>query len=51
LTVTYAGSSRNGEYALLNNAHRRVKEQTAHAYALLPFPTPGIDSGGGFINR
>ncbi|MDR2597725.1 MAG: transposase family protein [Treponema sp.] len=41
------------ERALLNNAHRRVKEQIVHTRDTLPFPMLGIDSGNGgeFINR
>ena len=53
LTITDVGSGWTEVYALLNNAHRWVKEQIAHAYKTLPFPMLGIDSdnGGEFINR
>jgi hypothetical protein len=53
LTVTDAGSGWTEERALLNNARRWVKEQTACTRENLPFPMLGIgsDNGGGFINR
>jgi hypothetical protein len=53
LTLTDVGSGWTEEYALLNNAHRWVKEQIAYAHENLPFPMLGIDSdnGGEFINH
>jgi len=53
LTLTDVGSGWTEVCALLNNAHRWVKEQIAHAKECLPFPMLGIDSdnGGEFINR
>jgi hypothetical protein len=53
LTITDVGSGWTQAYALLNNAHRWVKEQIAHAKDALPFPMLGIDSdnGGEFINH
>jgi len=53
LTVTDVGSGWTEVCALLNNAHRWVKEQIARTRDTLPFPMLGIDSdnGGEFINR
>jgi IS30 family transposase len=58
LTLTDVGSGWTEECALLNNAHRWVKEQIAHTREHLPFPLRGIDSdfsprdnGGEFINH
>jgi hypothetical protein len=53
LTITDVGSGWTEECALLNNAHRWVKEQIAQTKADLPFPMLGIDSdnGGEFINH
>jgi len=53
LTVTDVGSGWTEECALLNNAHRWVKEQIVLTQANLPFPMLGIDSdnGGEFINH
>jgi hypothetical protein len=53
LTVTDVGSGWTEVRALLNNAHRWVKEQIEQVYAHLPFPMRGIDSdnGGEFINH
>jgi IS30 family transposase len=53
LTITDVGSGWTEECALLNNAHRWVKEQIAYTHQALPFPTLGIDSdnGGEFINH
>ncbi|MCL2380423.1 MAG: hypothetical protein FWC64_02380 [Treponema sp.] len=53
LTLTDAGSGWTEERALLNNAHRWVKEQIARTKENVPFPMPGIDSdnGGEFINH
>jgi hypothetical protein len=53
LTVTDVGSGWTQECALLNNAHRWVKEQIIITRAALPFPMLGIDSdnGGEFINH
>jgi hypothetical protein len=53
LTLTDVGSGWTEEHALLNNAHRWVKEQIAHTRDTLPFPMLGIDSdnGGEFINH
>jgi hypothetical protein len=53
LTVTDVGSGWTEECALLNNAHRWVKEQIAGTRDALPFPMLGIDSdnGGEFINH
>jgi len=53
LTVTDVGSGWTEVCALLNNAHRWVKEHIEHIYATLPFPMLGIDSdnGGEFINH
>jgi hypothetical protein len=53
LAITGIGSGWTEECALLNSAHRWVKEQIAYTKDNLPFPMPGIDSGngGGFINR
>jgi hypothetical protein len=53
LTLTDVGSGWTEERALLNNAHRWVKEQIALTRENLPFPMLGIDSdnGGEFINH
>jgi hypothetical protein len=53
LTLTDVGSGWTELRALLNNAHRWVREQIAHARDALPFPMLGIDSdnGGEFINH
>ena len=53
LTVTDVGSGWTEECALLNNAHRWVKERIAITRTNLPFPMLGIDSdnGGEFINH
>ena len=53
LTLTDVGSAWTQACALLNNAHRWVKEQIACTHAALPFPMLGIDSdnGGEFINH
>jgi hypothetical protein len=53
LTLTDVGSGWTEECALLNSAHRWVKEQIAHTRDSLPFPMLGIDSdnGGEFINH
>jgi hypothetical protein len=53
LTVTDVGSGWTLVRALLNNAHRWVKEQIAFIREMLPFPMLGIDSdnGGEFINH
>jgi len=53
LTVTDVGSGWTEVRALLNNAHRWVKDQIAHTREALPFPMLGIDSdnGGEFINH
>ena len=53
LTLTDVGSGWTEERALLNNAHRWVKEQIAEINESLPFPMHGIDSdnGGEFINH
>jgi len=53
LTITDVGSAWTEEYALLNNAHRWVKERIEQTKAGLPFPMLGIDSdnGGEFINH
>ena len=53
LTLADVGSGRTEECALLNNAHRWVKEQIAKTKESLPFPMRGIDSdnGGEFINH
>jgi len=53
LTLTDVGSGWTEGRALLNNAHRWVKEQIAEINESLPFPMRGIDSdnGGEFINR
>ena len=53
LTITDVGSGWTEECALLNNAHRWVKEQIVNTQKNLPFPMLGIDSdnGGEFINR
>ena len=52
LTLTDVGSGWTEVCALLNNAHRWVKEQIEYTYSTLPFPMLGIDSdnGGEFIN-
>jgi hypothetical protein len=53
LTVTDVGSGWTEECALLNNAHRWVKERIESTRDSLPFPMLGIDSdnGGEFINH
>ena len=53
LTITDVGSGWTEVCALLNSAHRWVKEQIAHTCQTLPFPMLGIDSdnGGAFINH
>ena len=53
LTVTDVGSDWTEVCALLNNAHRWVKEQIVRVRENLPFPMLGIDSdnGGEFINH
>ena len=58
MTITDVGSAWTEECALLNNAHRWVKERIEQTKAGLPFPMLGIDSdfsphdnGGEFINR
>jgi len=53
LTLTDVGSGWTELGALLNNAHRWVKEQIAAFRGNLPFPMLGIDSdnGGEFINH
>jgi hypothetical protein len=53
LTVTDVNSGWTQVCALLNNAHRWVKEQIAFIHQDLPFPMLGIDSdnGGEFINH
>ena len=53
LTITDVGSAWTEECALLNNAHRWVKERIEQTKAGLPFPMRGIDSdnGGEFINH
>ena len=52
LTLTDVGSGWTEECALLNNAHRWVKERIESTRNNLPFPMLGIDSdnGGEFIN-
>jgi len=53
LTLTDVGSGWTQTCALLNNAHRWVKEQISVMRSQLPFPMLGIDSdnGGEFINH
>jgi len=53
LTVTDVGSGWTEARALLNNAHRWVKERIIQTREDLPFPMLGIDSdnGGEFINH
>jgi hypothetical protein len=53
LTLTDVGSGWTEESALLNNAHRWVKEAIQKTKEHLPFPMLGIDSdnGGEFINH
>jgi len=53
LTLTDVGSGWTEPGALLNNAHRWVKEQIATVHSNLPFPMLGIDAdnGGEFINH
>jgi hypothetical protein len=53
LTVTDVGSAWTEVRALLNNAHRWVKEQIIRIRETLPFPLLGIDSDNGneFINH
>lgn len=52
LTLTDVGSTWTEVHALLNNAHRWVKQEVARTNESLPFPMRGIDSdnGGEFIN-
>jgi hypothetical protein len=53
LTLTDVGSGWTEVCALLNSAHRWVKEEIAKTKENLPFPMMGIDSdnGGEFINH
>jgi hypothetical protein len=53
LVMTDVGSGWTEPRALLNNAHRWVKEQIADIHRNLPFPMLGFDSdnGGEFINH
>jgi hypothetical protein len=53
LTLTDVGSAWTEVYALLNNAHRWVKEQIIYTKENLPYPMLGIDSDNGseFINH
>jgi hypothetical protein len=53
LVLTDVGSGWTEPTALLNNAHRWVKEQIAETKKKLPFPMLGIDTdnGGEFINH
>jgi hypothetical protein len=53
LTGTDVGSGWTEEHALLNSAHRWVKERIQQIRDELPFPLLGIDSdnGGEFINH
>jgi hypothetical protein len=53
LTGTDADSGWTGEYALLNSAHRRVKERIQQLRDELLFPLWGVDSdnGGEFITH
>ena len=53
LTGTDGGSGWNEEHALLNSAHRRVKECIQQVRDELPFPLLGVDRdhGGEFINH
>jgi len=53
LTITDVGSGWTEVCALLNNAHRWVKEEIIKTKENLPFPILGIDSdnGGEFINH
>jgi len=53
LTITDVGSGWTEVCALLNNAHRWVKEQIVYTRQTMPFPMRGIDSdnGGEFINH
>jgi hypothetical protein len=53
LSLTDVGSGWTEERALLNNAHRWVKEQIEHTRDDLPFPMLGLDgdNGGEFINH
>jgi hypothetical protein len=53
LTLTDVGSAWTEECALLNNAHRWVKEEIQKTKGHLPFPMLGLDSdnGGEFINH
>jgi hypothetical protein len=53
LTLTDVYSGWTEERALLNSAHRWVKQSVAEVHAELPFPMRGIDSdnGGEFINH
>jgi hypothetical protein len=53
LTATDVGSGWTEEHALLNSAHRWVKERVEQIYGSLPFPLKGTgsDSGGEFISH
>ena len=53
LTAADVGSGWTEVRALLNNAHRWVKEELVGIFVQLPFPMLGIDSdnGGEFINH
>ena len=53
LTVTCVGSGWTEECALLNNAHRWVKEEIEKTRTNLPFPMRGLDgdNGGEIINH
>ena len=53
LTGTDGGSGWTEEHALLNSAHRWVKERIQHIRDELPFPLLGVDrdTGGEFINH
>jgi len=53
LSLTDVGSGWTEECALLNNAHRWVKEEIKKTKENLPFPMLGLDSdcGGEFINH
>ena len=53
LTITCVGSGWTEECALLNNAHRWVKEEVEKTRNNLPFPMRGLDgdNGGEIINH
>jgi hypothetical protein len=51
LTGTDAGSGWTEEHALLNSAHRRVKERVQQIRDELPFPLRGVDSDNGGIGN